>query len=117
MQYLVEMHMTAEGWAAGSPGGGRVEEFLGPALEICDRLERERRIVAGGLVSGGAGLAFIVRAESRGEVDGILATLPLPAGMTTTVTRLTTWSDRPGAPGPRPPRLFMAMVPGHVLVK
>jgi hypothetical protein len=117
MQYLVEIRL-ADSERSTTPGEGPafVEQYVLPTLEICQQLEAERRIIAGGPING-MGLAFIIRAESAREVDDIVANLPLGPRMVTTVTPLSTWADRGLMLGPRLQRPRQASIPGHVLVK
>jgi hypothetical protein len=48
-----------------------------------------------------------------GEIDDLVENLPMWPRMVTTVTPLTTWSDRAAALGPRLERLKAGKMPGE----
>lgn len=56
-------------------------------------------------MSGAIGLAFIIRADTANEIDDIVTGLPVWPRMVTTLTPLTTWSERANALRPRLERL------------
>jgi muconolactone delta-isomerase len=114
MNYFVEMRLADSG-RSGSPADGLVliEQYVLPTLEHCQRLEAEGRILAGGPVSGAIALAFIIRAESAREIDDIVESIPIWPRMITTVTPLTSWSDRALALTPRLERLKSGRMPGE----
>ena len=114
MQYLVEMRLAESGRST-TPAEGLVfiEQYVLPTLSLCEKLEREGRIVAGGPVSGAVGLAFIIRADSAPEIDELVAGLSIWPRMVTSVTPLTTWTDRAAALGPRLERVRSGKMPGE----
>ena len=69
-------------------------EFIRPTLELCKRLEDEKKILAGGPISGTIGLALVVKADSAKELDDLVTSLPVWPRMETEVTPLTTFEDR-----------------------
>ena len=112
MQYLVDMRLADSGRST-TPAEGLtfIEQYILPTLDLCERLEREGRIVAGGPVSAAVALSFIIRADSAREIDDIVGSLPVWPRMITAVTPLTTWKDRAAALGPRLERLRAATTP------
>ncbi len=107
MEFLVDMRIADSGRSTTTPADGVtfIEQFILPTLEQCGRLQAEKRILAGGPVSGAIGLLFVIRADSAREVDEIVTGLPVWPRMVTTVTPLTTWEDRAAAVRPRLERL------------
>lgn len=93
MNYLVQLKLASR---PDTPQEGIVliEQFILPTLELCKRLETEKRIVAGGPVSGAVALSLIVSAESVQELDDLITSLPVRQRMETTVTPLTTFDAR-----------------------
>jgi muconolactone delta-isomerase len=71
-----------------------IEQFILPTLELCKRLEAEKKIVAGGPLSGAVALSLIVSAESAQELDDLITSLPVWPRMETTVTPLSTFDVR-----------------------
>jgi muconolactone delta-isomerase len=71
-----------------------IEQFILPTLELCKKLEAEKKIVAGGPLSAAVALSLIVSADSAAELDGIVTSLPVWPLMETTVTPLTSFSGR-----------------------
>jgi muconolactone delta-isomerase len=61
---------------------------------MCKTLQKEKKIAAGGPVSGAVALALIVNAESVEELDDIITRLPVWPRMETDVTPLTTFEAR-----------------------
>lgn len=95
MQYLVQMKIAASARPAGlAEGSTFFHEFIRPTLELCKKLQDERKIVAGGPTSGAIGLALIVEANSARELHDLLTGLPVWTRMETAVTPLTTFEDR-----------------------
>jgi len=116
MKYLVEMLLEGPEPippTADSPTG----RLLRATLEICHELEDCGRIVTGGPTRDGLGLAFILRADSEGEIDGVIAGLPLLPHAFTTVTPLSEWRGPADARRHAGPWARLGLVPGHVLVK
>jgi len=73
-----------------------IEQNVLPTLELCKRLEAEKKIVAGGPVSGGIALAMIVRVESIQELDELVESLPcaLPERFAALPERFAVWPHR-----------------------
>lgn len=95
MQYLVEMKLVPQGRPVNAEAGvAFFEEFIRPTLELGKKLQDEKKILAGGPVSGAIGLAMIVQAESARELDDLLTGLPIWPRMEVEVTPLTTFDDR-----------------------
>ena len=95
MQYLVQMKIVPQGRPMSSEEGAAFfEEFIRPTLELCKKLEDEKKVLAGGPVSGTIGLALIVKADSAKELDDLVTSLPVWPRMETEVTPLTTFEDR-----------------------
>lgn len=93
MNYLVQLKLASR---PDTPQEGAVfiEQFILPTLELCKRLEAEKKIVAGGPLSGTIALSLIVSAESVQELDDLIMSLPVWPRMETTVTPLTTFDFR-----------------------
>ena len=95
MQYLVQMKIVPEGRPMrAEEGEAFFEEFIHPTLERCKKLEAEKKILAGGPVSGTIGLALVVKADSAKELDDLVTSLPVWPRMETAITPLTTFDDR-----------------------
>ena len=114
MEYLVDMHLADSGRST-TPAEGLtfVEQYVLPTLDLCEALAREGRIVAGGPVSGAVALSFIIRADSAREIDDVVGGLPIWPRMVTTVTPLTSWTERAAALRPRLERLKAGRMPGE----
>jgi hypothetical protein len=93
MNYLVQLKL-AERPATPEQGVVFIEQFILPTLELCKKLEAEKKIVAGGPVSGAIALSLIVHAESAQELDDLISKLPVWPQMETTVTPLSTFDVR-----------------------
>ena len=61
-----------------------------PTLELCKTLESDKKIVAGGPVSGSIALSLIVSGQSAQELDGLTSSLPVWPLMEPAVTLLAT---------------------------
>ena len=107
MQYLVDMKLAAYGRPTGGPQDGIsfIEQFILPSLELCQKLEVEKKILAGGPANGAIRLVMIVNAESAQELDELIESLPIWPQMETTVTPLTNFNGRMVALRPRLERL------------
>ncbi len=106
MQYLVEMKLADSGRST-SPQEGLsfIEQFVLPTLELCKKLQEEKKILAGGPVGGAIALALVIKAESIQELDELIESLPIWPRMETTVTPLTSFEGRTVAVRPRLERL------------
>ena len=95
MDFLVEMRL-ANSARPSTPEEGIsfIEQFVLPTLDLCKGLEAEKKIVAGGPVSGAIALAMTVTAESIQELDDLVQKFPLWPRMETTVTPLTNFDGR-----------------------
>jgi hypothetical protein len=98
MKYLVEMKLANSSRPA-SPQEGItfMEQFILPTLELCQKLEAERKILAGGATSGPVALSVIENPESVQELDDIVMDLPVWPRMETTVTALSSFEGRMAA--------------------
>ncbi len=106
MQYLVQMRLTPSGRPATSADGvAFIEQFILPTLELCKKLQDEKKILAGGPMSGAVVLVLIVNAESARELDDLITSLPIWPRMETDVTPLTTFEERALTLRPRLERL------------
>lgn len=95
MQYLVELRLIGTTRPmTPAEGVAFIEQFIGPTLEQCKKLQKEGKIAAGGPVSGAVALALIVNADSAKELDDLLTSLPVWPRMETEVIPLTTFDDR-----------------------
>ena len=93
MNYLVQLKLASRPETP-QEGSVFIEQFILPTLEMCKRLEAEKKIVAGGPLSGAIALALIVNAKSAEELDGVITSLPVWPRMETTVTPLSTFDVR-----------------------
>lgn len=106
MQYLVQMKLAAHSRPISPQDGiAFIEGYIFPSLEVLKKLEEEKKILAGGPMSGIIGIALIVQAETALELDELIESLPVWPLMETTVTPLTTFDGRIAALRPRLERL------------
>jgi len=106
MQYLVQMKLAPQGRPTTSEEGAEfIEQYVFPTLESCEKLRDEKKILAGGPMSGTIGLVLIVNAESAQELDDLVTSLPVWSRMETDVTPLTTFEGRAETLRPRLERL------------
>ena len=95
MNYLVQMKLANSSRPATPQEGiAFIEQFILPTLELCKKLEAERKILAGGPMSGAVALSLIVSAGSIQELDDLITSLPVWPRMETTVTPLTSFDGR-----------------------
>ena len=106
MQCLIQIKLAAHS-RPNTPEDGAtfLEGYIFPSLEMCKRLEEEKRIVAGGPMIGTIGIALILQAETGQQLDELIASLPVWPLMETTVTPLTTFEGRVATLRPRLERL------------
>jgi hypothetical protein len=71
-----------------------VESIILPSFEALEELARQKKIVAGGLVSGARSGAFILDAASNAEVSRILMELPFWGVVKWDVTPLESFRER-----------------------
>jgi muconolactone delta-isomerase len=95
MQYLVQMKLVPQARPA-TPEEGKtfIEQYIFPTLERCKKLQDEKKILAGGPMSGGIGLVLVVNADAARELDDLITSLPVWPRMETEVTPLTTFEER-----------------------
>jgi len=102
MQYLVQMRLSSSARPTTQEDGiAFIERLILPTLELCKKLQEEKRILAGGPMSGAVALALILNAESARELDDLITSLPIWPRMETEVTPLTTFDGRALALRPR----------------
>ena len=102
MQYLVQMKLADSARPTAPQAGiAFAEQIILPTLDLCKKLESEKKILGGGPVSGAVALALIVSVESVQELDDLLTSLPVWPRMLTEVTLLTSFEGRRLALGPR----------------
>ncbi|HEX5482809.1 MAG TPA: muconolactone Delta-isomerase family protein [Terriglobia bacterium] len=95
MQYLVQMRLVPQGRPTTTEDGlAFIEQSILPTLERCEKLEDQKKILAGGPMSGAIALVLIVNAESARELDDVIESLPVWPRMEVEVTPLTTFEDR-----------------------
>lgn len=95
MTYLVQMKLANSNRpATPQEGVGFIEQIILPTLELCKKLEAERRIIAGGPVSGSVALSLLVNAESSQDLDDLVTGLPVWPRMETAVTPLNSFDGR-----------------------
>ena len=106
MQYLVQMQLASVGRPTTSEDGiAFIEQLILPTLELCEKLQTDHKILAGGPRSGAVALVLIVNVESVQELDDLLTSLPVWPRMETEVTPLTTFGGRARSLRPRLERL------------
>ncbi len=102
MQYLVQMKLVPQGRPTTSEEGQTfITQYIFPTLDRCKRLQDEKKILAGGPMSGAIGLVPVVNADSALELDDLITSLPVWPRMETDVTPLTTFEGRAESLRPR----------------
>ena len=94
MQYLIQMKIVPPDRPMTEKGTVFFEKFIHPILELCKKLEDEKKILAGGPISGTTGLALVVKADSAKELDDLVTSLPVWPRIETAITAVTTTEDR-----------------------
>ena len=95
MQYLVQLRLSSSARPTSQEDGiAFIELYIFPTLELCQKLQKEKKILAGGPMSGSVALALIVNAESARELDDLITSLPVWPRMETQVTPLTSFDGR-----------------------
>jgi len=95
MQCLVQMKIVLpDRPMSAEEGTVFFAEFIHPILELCKKLEDEKKILAGGPISGTTGLALVVKADSAKELDDLVTSLPVWPRIETAITAVTTTEDR-----------------------
>ena len=95
MLFLVELDHVKSGSGA-TPEAGRafIEQVIFPTLARADQLVAEKKIVAGGPVTGRVALRLMIDADSPEQVDGIVSSLPIWTQAETRITPLITFGER-----------------------
>jgi muconolactone delta-isomerase len=95
MQYLVQLRLSSSARPTSQEDGiAFIEQYIFPTLERCKKLQEEKKILAGGPVSGTVALALFVNAESARELDDLITSLPAWPRMETEVIPLTSFDGR-----------------------
>lgn len=95
MQYLVQLRLrNPANPMSPSDGIGFIKDLILPTLERCKKLQEDKKILAGGPMSGAVALALIVTARSAQELDDLVTSLPVWPRMETEVIPLTTFDER-----------------------
>jgi len=95
MQYLVQMKLVAPGRpTTPEEGAAFIEQYIFPTLELCKKPRDQKKIVAGGPMSGAVAIALIMNADSARELDDLITSLPIWPRMETEVIPLTTFEER-----------------------
>ncbi len=98
MQYLVQMKLAAHGRpTTAQEGAAFIEHYIFPSLEMCKKMQEEKKLLAGGPMSGAIGIVMIVEAGSALELDELIESLPIWPRMETSVTPLITFDARMAA--------------------
>ena len=101
ISYLVQGKLVAGRPTTADEGVAFIEQVIFPTLEMCKKLQDEKKILAGGPISGAIGIAMIVEVGSALELDELIEGLPIWTRTEVTVTPLTTFEDRIKAIRPR----------------
>jgi muconolactone delta-isomerase len=102
MQYLVQLRLkTSASPKTPEEGIAFIEQYIYPTLELGKKLQEEKKIIAGGPVSGMVALTLIVNADSAKELDDVVTGLPVWPLMDTEITPLSTFDVRKEALLPR----------------
>ena len=94
MKYLVTMELIGTPPASRQELLRHVEERVIPTHEILLQLKADKKILAGGDLSGRRGCVFIVEAASNAEVSQLLASLPSWPTQKVDVTPLESFEER-----------------------
>jgi len=93
MKYLVT-GSKGPGFASPEEGLVILEQSVLPSLDKLIKLEKRKKILAGGLPVGDRAFVFIVEAASHEELDQLLQDLPLWGVLSWQVTPLQTFARR-----------------------
>jgi muconolactone delta-isomerase len=93
MKYLV-VGSGGPGFASPKEAVKVLEEIILPSFDEIIRLEKKKKILAGGLPVGDRSFVFIVEASSNEELDQMLRTLPMWGSLDWEVTALQTFTGR-----------------------
>lgn len=93
MRYLV-IGSGGPGFASKEEAVEVLESVVLPSFTELVRLEKEKKIIAGGLPVGDRSFVFIVEAKSNDELDKMLRKIPMWGTLDWEVTALQTFSGR-----------------------
>ena len=93
MRYLV-VGSGGPGFASKEEAREILESVVLPSFNEFIRLEKEKKIIAGGLPVGDRTFVFIVEAKSNDELDKMLRKIPMWGTLDWEVTALQTFSGR-----------------------
>ena len=114
MQYMVQMRLASASRPTTQQDGLIfIEQLVLPTLDLCKKLQDQKKLLAGGPMSGTVGLVLIVNAESARELDDLITALPLWPRMETEVIPLTTFEGRRLAVQPMLERLKTRLQAGQ----
>lgn len=94
MKYLVIGETIEIGTLPPEQAAAMIENQIIPSLEMMTHLERNGKVVGGGVYSGGKTGAVIIEAESNDEVDTILQEMPMWPMADWTIIPLTDFGKR-----------------------
>ena len=93
MRYLV-VGSGGPGFASAEKTVEILESVVLPSFTEFERLEKEKKIIAGGLPVGDRSFVFIVEANSNDELDRMLRRIPMWGTLDWEVTALQTFTGR-----------------------
>jgi hypothetical protein len=93
MKYLV-IGSKGPGFASPEEAVEILQEKVLPSLDGFIKLEKQKKLLAGGLPVGDRAFVFIVDAASNGEIDHLLQDIPLWGVLSWQVTPLQTFAGR-----------------------
>lgn len=94
MQYLVTMEALETGLLPPQQIAQIIENQIVPSLEACEKLCKEKKILAGGVSVGRRAGVAIFEAESNEELSGLLQSLPFWGMMKINVEPLESFESR-----------------------
>src|SRR5262245_38295765 len=95
MLFLVELdHVKSTAPLTPEAGRAFIEGVIFPTLAGAEQLVADGKIVAGGAVVGRIALRFILEADSAGQADQIVSSLPVWVVAESRVTPLIAFSER-----------------------
>lgn len=93
MKYLV-IGTEGPGFASPEEAVDVLEETILPSFDMLIKLEKQKKILAGGLPVGDRAFAFIAEAASNEEMGRLLRDIPLWGSLNWQVTALETFAGR-----------------------
>ena len=93
MKYLV-IGSGGPGFANPEEAVSMLQEIILPSFDKLIRLEKKKKILAGGLPVGDRAFVFIAEASSNEELDQLLRELPMWGALDWEVTPLQTFAGR-----------------------